>query len=275
MRSILIKLIWQSLNGLSYISKSYATDKALELFSRPRKGQITESQASFLDTAIKEQLSYNTNHIMTYKWGNNGATILLVHGWESNSARWRPLINHLKNSNYTVVTLDAPAHGNSGSSTFNALLYAEYIKVVAEKFQPTCIIGHSVGGMSSVIFQNKYQLKSLKKMVLLAVPSEFKNVLKHYTDMLGYNRRVIKHLNQIIEEQFGAPPESFSTATYVKNVDCKGLIIHDEEDKIIAYGEALLIKANFKNSKLITTKGLGHSLNHKMVITEVSKFIDT
>lgn len=270
----LIKLVGSSLNSLSYISKSYAAKKALTLFSIPRKGHITELQSAFLATAIKERLEHVPFGIMTYRWEGNGPTILLVHGWESNSGRWKPLIKHLKEKDYNIIALDAPAHGNSDSPYFNALLYAEFIHEAAKKHQPEIIIGHSVGGMATVFFQNKYRLNCIKKMVLLGTPSEFENVLKQYTDMLRYNQRLVKQLKTVIEERFGAPPEAFSTAKYIEHIDVKGLIIHDEEDDIIPYNDALLIKSNFKNSQLITTKGLGHSLNHKTVTTHISAFIE-
>ncbi len=166
------------------------------------------------------------------------------------------------------------SHGHSGSEIFNAILYSEFINVVAQKFQPDIIIGHSVGGMSTVFFQNKYQLKSIKKIVLLGVPSNFIDVLKRYTDMLGYNKRIINQLNAILLERFGAPPESFSTARYIETINSEGLIIHDENDKIIPFEDALRIKNNFKNSKLINTKGLGHSLNHKSINSQILEFID-
>jgi len=274
MRNILVKLVGQSLNSISYLSKSYAANIALSLFSKPRKGQINDIQTAFLETAINETVIYESFQIRTYRWHGNGQTILLAHGWESNSARWKPLIHHLKNYNYNIVALDAPAHGNSGSPYFNALLYAEFINEVAKKIQPTSIIGHSVGGMAAVFFQNKYQLTSIKKMVLLGSPSDFKDVLKRYTDLLGYNSIISKHLNHIIKERFGSEPETFSTARYAKTLNAQGLIIHDEDDPVIPYSDALLIQSNFKNSALITTKGFGHSLNHKNVTLHISEFIE-
>ncbi|MCF8274902.1 MAG: alpha/beta hydrolase [Flavobacteriaceae bacterium] len=273
MESILIKLVGSSINGLSYLSKSYAANKALSLFSKPRKGQINKVQFDFLETANKEILHYNSYKIMTYRWIGTNKTILLVHGWESNSGRWKPLINHLKKKDYNIIALDAPAHGNSGSDYFNALLYAEFINEAAKKFNPNTIIGHSVGGMATVFFQNKYQFKSIQKLVLLGAPSNFKDVLKRYTDMLSYNQRVTQQLNIEILEQFGSLPESFSTAKYIETIASEGLIIHDEDDNVIPYNDALLIKQNYKNSKLITTKGLGHSLNHKSVTLHISEFI--
>lgn len=274
MASFFVKLVGLSINGLSYISKNYAADKALSLFSKPRKGQITKLQAEFLGTSFKETLYFDSFEIMTYKWPGTKQTILLAHGWESNSGRWKPLVKHLKKKNYNIICLDAPAHGNSGSADFNAILYSEFINVAAKTFKPDIIIGHSVGGMATVFFQHNYQNQNIKKLVLLGAPSEFTRVFKHYTDMLSYNQRVIKQINKIILERFGALPESFSTAEYIKKIDAKGLIIHDEDDKIIPYKDALLIKNNYNNSTLITTKGFGHSLNHKSVTLHISEFID-
>lgn len=274
MASVLVKLVGTYINALSYVSKSYAANTALILFSKPRKGKITEVQAAFLETSIKEKLCYQSKEIMTYQWAGSKETILLVHGWESNSGRWKPLINHLKKEDYNIIALDAPAHGNSGSKHFNAIMYSEFIHVVAKKFKPSIIIGHSVGGMATIFFQNKYQFKSIEKLVLLGAPSDFKDVLKRYTDMLGYNKQVIDQINLLIERRFGAPPESFSTATSCKTITAESLIIHDKHDDIIPYEDAIHIKNSFKNSKLITTKNLGHSLNHKTVTSYISEFIE-
>lgn len=273
MKLLLVKLIGSYFNVLSYFSKSFAANKALLLFSTPRKGKITKRHKPFLDTATKEQLKYEAYAIMTYKWGGSKKTILLVHGWESNSARWKRLIISLKAKNYNIIALDAPAHGESGSAVFNALLYAEFINVVAKKHHPEIIIGHSVGGMASVFFQHKYHFQNIKKIVLLGAPSEFVGVFNRYTTMMRYNQKVTQHLNAMIVERFGGTPDSFSTAKYLEAIDSHGLIIHDKEDQIIPYDDALLIKNSFKNSKLITTKGFGHSLNNNTVINYIDEFI--
>lgn len=275
MSNILVKSVGLYYNLLSYVSKSYAANKALYLFTKPRKGRVTEAQSDFLHTAFQEELTFEKYPVMAYRWLGKGQTILLAHGWESNAARWKPLILQLKNKGFNVIALDAPAHGNSGSRTFNALLYSEFINVVASRFNPDIIIGHSVGGMASVFFQHKYQFNTIKKIILLGAPSEFTGVIKRYTDMLGYNQRITSKLEATIIERFGNHPESFSTAKYLETIHSEGLIIHDEDDTIIPYDDALLIKNSFKNSRLITTKGLGHSLNHESVTTHIHEFIDT
>lgn len=275
MKDLFVKLIGNCNNLVSYLSVNKAANNALYLFMKPRSGRkLSEEQHDFLGTAFQEELHFDSHKIMTYRWLGDKSTVLLAHGWESNSYRWRTLIDDLKKKGHNIIALDAPAHGNSGSPYFNALLYSEFINVVANRFQPEIIIGHSVGGMSTVFFQNKYQLNSVKKLILLGAPSEFTGVLKRYTDMLGYNQRITKQLNLTIIQRYGDKPENFSTAKYLEGINSKGLIIHDELDAIIPYSDALLIKNSFKDSRLITTKGLGHSLNDESVSNHIYEFIE-
>jgi pimeloyl-ACP methyl ester carboxylesterase len=275
MKNLIIKLIGNYYNLISYLSVNQAAEKALYLFTKPRNGRkLSEEQHEFLGTAYQREFYYETHAIMTYRWLGEKSTILLVHGWESNAFRWKYLVCELRKKGHNIIALDAPGHGNSGSQFFNAILYSEFINVVATRFQPEIIIGHSVGGMSTVFFQNKYQLPSVKKLVLLGVPSEFTDVLKRYTDMLGYNQRITKQLNLTIIDRFGDKPENFSTAKYLESINSKGLIIHDQQDAIIPYGDALLLKNSFKNSTLITTNGLGHSLNDESVSHHIYDFIE-
>ncbi|MBO3098488.1 alpha/beta hydrolase [Gelidibacter pelagius] len=275
MKEVLIKLIGSYYNMLSYVSKPYAADKAMYLFTTPRAGRINEEQSDFLHTAYQEELKYEHYPIMTYRWLGKKQTILLTHGWESNSARWKKLILELKKKGFNVIALDAPAHGKSGGRAFDAMLYAEFINVVAKRFSPDILIGHSIGGMASAFFQHKYQFDKLKKIILLGAPSEFQDVMKRYTDMLGYNHRIVSQLEETIIKRFGSPSDTLSTAKFLATIKSEGLIIHDQDDRIIPYNDALLIKNSFKNSQLITTKGLGHSLLDASVAEHIYAFIDT
>jgi esterase/lipase len=274
MTYFIVKFIGFYYNILSFFSSKYAAKKALNLFSKPRKGKITEAQSDFLNTAFKEKLSYNENALMTYRWAGEKQTVLLAHGWESNSARWKTLIKALQKLDYNIIALDAPAHGNSGSRFFNALLYAEFINIVVEKFNPSIIIGHSVGGMAAVFSYHEYKFTTIKKMILLGAPSELKDVFKRYTKMMSYNNSIERQIKQLIIERFGKSPKDYSTAKFLKTAPFEGFIIHDEKDPIIPYSDALLINNSFKNSTLITTQNLGHSLNNNEVISHIIDFIN-
>ena len=273
MANAIIKIIGNSLNALSYISPKYASDKALDLFATPRKGRVLEKQKAFLDSAETHQLQYEDFNILTYNWKGTGKTILLAHGWESNTHRWEVLINQLTALNYNIIALDAPAHGASSGKQFNAVIYSECIHLTAEHYKADIIIGHSVGGMATGFYQNKYQNKNLEKLILLGAPSEFTGVFKRYVDMMGYNKRIENGLNNLVLKRFNNLPSYFSLANFAKNIDTKTLIIHDVEDKIIPYNDAQMIAENHKNASFITTTGYGHGLRNEIVNNHILEYI--
>ena len=274
MSSFVIKSIGGALNATSLISSKYASKKALNLFASPRKGRYTEAQLKIVGKALFKELNFEGTKIAAYHWEGKGKTILLNHGWESNASRWNYLLKELKAKDYNIIALDAPAHGQSGGKRFNALLYSECINVVAKKFQPEAIIGHSVGGMASVFFMHNHPLKSVKKMVLLGAPAHFTGVFSRYKSLMGYNRRISNGLDNIVLERFGQPVDYFSAANFSKFIEAEGLIIHDKNDKVIPYEDALLFANRYKNSELISTSGFGHGLKDVSLTPKIIEFIN-
>ena len=271
--NIIPKIVGFLINIISLFSSRLAALIALKLFSTPKKGHIKKSEVDFLDSAFREEIKYDNLSIMTYRWLGKKDTIILAHGWESNSFRWKQLIETLKPFDYNIIALDAPAHGSSGGNNFNALLYAECIHVVAKKFNANIIIGHSVGGMAAVFFQHKYQLTSINKLILLGAPSNFTGVFKRYTKMMGYHNRVINQMNQLVLERYNQLPEYFSAAKFSEQFTIDGLLIHDIKDRIIPHNDAEDFKTLYKNAKLISTEGLGHSLASETVNDHILAFI--
>ncbi len=273
MDHLIPKIIGYFINALSLFSSKTAGKISLTLFATPRNGKVTQLQSDFFDSAVIEQLEYDNLPIMTYHWSGRNETILLVHGWESNAYRWKEFIEELQKKNYNVIALDAPAHGNSGSKVFNAILYSEFINVVSKKFEPEVVIGHSVGGMASVFAQFSYNYKHLKKLVLLGAPAHFTGVLQRYVDMMGYNESVHNEIRKLVLKRFGQPPEYYSTSNFTKSIMAEGLIIHDEKDKIIPFNDAQLISLSYQNSELISTSGFGHGLKDQTIYNAILDFI--
>jgi len=274
MNSFVIKSIGKALNATSIVSAKYASKKALNLFASPRKGRYNESQKKILEPADFQELSYNNLKIATYHFKGTNKTILLAHGWESNASRWSYILDDLLKQKYNVILLDGPAHGISDGKQFNAILYSEFINVVANAYKPEVLIGHSVGGMASVFCMHNHQLDFINKMVLLGAPAHFTGVFTRYKTMMGYNHRISEGLDRIVLERFGKPTDYFSAANFTTVINAKGLIIHDKKDKIIPYEDALLFANRYKNSELITTSGFGHSLRDKSITPPIIKFIN-
>lgn len=274
MNKYLLRIIGGSINLISYISSKQAAKLAIKLFSTPLKGKILEHEQQFLETAKQEKINYKDISIMTYNWSGYKETILLAHGWESNTFRWKDLIEILQTFNYNIVSLDAPAHGKSTGKEFNALVYSECINLVAKKFSPDAIIGHSVGGMATIFCQYKYQLQSIKKLIILGAPADFKGVFKRYTKMMGYNKKTASAMALFVLKHYNHLPDYFSAANFTNQITTKGLIIHDKKDRIIPYSDALKYEKHYVNSTLITTKGFGHGLKTNDVYNYILKFLN-
>jgi pimeloyl-ACP methyl ester carboxylesterase len=273
MKQVISKSIGAIVNFISIFSPQAAGKIAIKLFSSPRRKRLKEIEKDFLETAFIEDLKYDNISIMTYRWLGKNDTILLVHGWESNSVRWKDLILKLRALDYNVIALDAPAHGRSSGKSFNAVIYSECINLVAKKFNAKIIIGHSVGGMATTFFQHKYQLPSVEKLVLLGAPSNFVGVFARYVKLMGYNKRLTQSIDDIIYERFNNKPEHFNAAKFSETIAAQGLLIHDKYDTVIPYSDAEDFKNFYKNSKLITTEGFGHGLKSETVDEHILKFV--
>ena len=272
MKIYIAKIIGAFINIISYLSIKLSSSIALELFSKPLKGRF-KSKNLFLESSKKEFLYHNGLKIATYHWSGPKETILLAHGWQSNSGRWKNLILRLAKLGYNIVSLDGPGHGCSGNKSFNAILYSKFIGVVCGQYNPSILIGHSVGGMAISYFLHKSQYKKINKFIFLGSPSGFTNILNNYIILMQYNNRVRKGLEHRIQDRFKLPSSHFNTANFINKIDCRGLIIHDKTDPIIPYSDALEIFSAHKKSQLYTTEGLGHGLKSKKVTEKIIEFI--
>ena len=262
------------INLLCFIAPKKATLLAYSLFSQPRKGKLNSSKLpSFLAEAKKETFEKNKQSFQTYRWEGDEKIIFLVHGWQSNSARWRKLIPHLQETGHTIIAIDAPAHGLSGGKEFNVIQYAAYMETVAKKYTPNYIIGHSIGGKTSLYYQATYQNPSIEKIVLLGAPADFKIIFENYIKLLSLNSRMVQLLHQHYWDYFQIKVEHFSAKHFASIITAKGFVIHDVEDKIVLYKEGEKITNHWKASVLETTKGLGHSLQNKEVYKKIVAFL--
>ncbi|WP_148783507.1 alpha/beta hydrolase [Aquimarina intermedia] len=268
-------LIGKQLKLLFKIAPTRALQKAFLLFCTPRKGQVTPDQMDFLDAAEDEVVAVDDLLLQTYRWKGSEETILLVHGWESNTHRWKGLIQVLQKHKYNIIAFDAPAHGYSSGNILNVPLYAECLKKVADLYRPNHIIGHSVGGMCTAFYQHTYQNPELDKLILLAPPSELSIIMNGYQKTLQLTDAFMNALDSYFKAQFGYSFEEFSIAKFSQKIKNSGLLIHDKYDDIAPYAAATAIDANWTNGTLMTTENYGHSLFYNEVDERIVDFLNT
>jgi len=271
---LLAKSIGFYINLMSFIAPKKAIRIAHGYFSEPRKGKFTvDKLPKTLKDAQSETIFCEGDVIQTYIWKGNDTIILLIHGWESNSSRWKKMLPYLKKSGSTIIAIDGPAQGLSGGKEFTVPKYAAFIDIAAKKYQPHYIIGHSMGGQTSLYYQYKYQNPNIQKMVILGSPSDFKIIFQNFIALLSLNSKIEKALEQKYINFLNRKMEQFSSQLFASEINIKGLVAHDIDDAVVLFGEAKKIVSTWKDVQFIETKGLGHKLHDDDLYRKIYAFL--
>lgn len=272
LRKLVIGLLRFQINTIALFSLSWAGRKALEIFRTPRKGRLREQDHTFLAGATWETLQAEGLDIQTYLWEGTGPTVLLAHGWESNSARWRTFINLLRKKNYRIVALDAPGHGATSSNHFDARWYGQALKAVAEKHRPSFIMGHSAGGMALLYYLSAAHPDFVKGSVVIAAPCSLRQVLGNFNKVMQLSERAMRGMEIAINDQFGLPVDSFNLFDFAEKANVPGLLLYDDCDEIAPFAEGQKLATIWEKSHFTGYNGLGHSMNNKAVAEETVRF---
>ncbi len=270
----LTKSYGQYINLLSVSSTVKASEKAFELFSQPRKGKLKLDKIPYilLDAEL-ETFIFDENQYQMYVWKGSDEIILLVHGWESNASRWKKLLPFLKETGKTIVAIDAPAHGLSTGIEFTVPTYAKVIAELTKIYNPKYLIGHSIGGAASIYYQYLNQNSNIDKIVLLGSPSDLQVLINNFCEMLSLNDKVKTELENQFSSRFNMKIEDFSGAKFANHIKTKTLIVHDDQDTVVAISEAKKLASNWKNSQFIITKDLGHGMHSKKLYLKIIEFL--
>lgn len=262
-------------NILVLFSKRKTAEKIFNVFCTVRKGKILPSQKNFIDPVKDKVHSFGEHKIQSYQWQGTKETILLLHGWESNTYRWHKLIEKLQKADFTIIAFDAPAHGYSSGEYLNVPIYAEILEHMIQYYKPKHLVGHSVGGMT-IMFHQYYNPKSdIEKIVTIGSPSEFHEIMAHYQQLLGFNSKVLELLDEYLFHKFGFRIHELSTPTFAKTNTKKGLLFHDRLDKVTPYHGSERVHAAWKGSQLVSTEGFGHSMHQDEVNEQIIDFLES
>ena len=251
---------------LTIVSKRKTAEKAFELFSTPylrskkKKHPVNAEILSFtlsMPSGKKEKIAikgYRWNHPQPYK-------ALILHGFGSAAHKFEQYAGPLVKKGYEVLAFDAPAHGDSGGTTTNAVEYSEMIKKVIELYGPIqSFMAHSFGGIALSLAMENSLHDANTKIVFIAPATETTSAVDGAFSMLKLkDEEVRQEFDRIIFEISGKQTAWFSIRRAMQNIKASVLWIHDEEDDITPLSDALKVKEDkHPNINFIITKGLGH-----------------
>lgn len=270
----ILKTIGLYLRILNSISSKVGGKHAFYIFCSPFSAKITPKQQSFLDTAEQETILVDGEKIQLYKWGNGTQKVLCVHGWRSNTYRWRDYINALTQKGCTVYSIDFPAHGNSQGRFWNLLKGEASIKATINHIGVVdTFIAHSVGCFCSLYFFDQNPTLQPNKIVSLASAGKVHDFIGEVKKMLSLTQREIKNLMDYFISFTGKDPDYFNIENFFGHIKTKALLIHDDEDPDTDVKYSKRLHELYNDSQLFITKGLGHKLRSKDVLERAVDFI--
>ena len=271
---ILTKSIGLFINILQWFTPQTAAKIAYNFFSQPRVQRLSSTDLPpILQKAQKQLFDFENHKVQTYIWKGSEQTVLLIHGWESNAARWENMVHLLQKHHKNIIAIDAPAHGLSSGKSFDIPTYGKFITFISEKFQPEFIIAHSLGGASAVYAQAIFPSIYLQKMVLIAAPSDQKVLFENYVKLLSLSASVFSGIDTYFQELFGYSLDAFSGRNFAKKITIPTLIIHDHTDTSVLYGESQKIFSNLPKATMHSTNALDHSMQNDDLNTLIFRFL--
>ena len=273
-KTIIAKSIGKYLNLLSLIAPSYTARKTLEIFAKVRKGKIDKDKTfPILEEGKQNRFHCNGHDIQRYHWKGSGKKVLLLHGWESNTHRWRNLIRSLKTQDFDIHAIDAPAHGYSSGTYHYLTNYAAAATKMIEEYDIEIIVGHSMGGMAMLFAKSLKPIENVRQLVSIGAPTDFSLIVADYQNTIGFNKRVYKLLDQLIEKEIKVGIKEFSTSKFTYENLGELLILHDRLDPTIPLWQAERIQKKV-GGELFVTEGFGHSMHQKEVCQKIMEFLN-
>jgi hypothetical protein len=274
MQKVIVYLLSNYLRLVNSISPRLGGKHAFLLFCYPFPLKFKKYQSDFLKTSHFSFLDFEGKRIAQYRWGSGEKVILCLHGWQSNSFRWKKYVEVLDKKKYKMICLDAPAHGRSDGVLFNVPMYARLIQQFLEQNKVDSILSHSLGAFSTMYLLSNYPLLSPPKVIALGTPSYADSFIDEFIRVLNLSSKARRNLVTYFTNYSGLKTNDFDSKLFAKNQKSFGLIVHDINDKEAPFEYAKEMAKIWPKSRFLGTEGFGHKLRDDSVVQEVIKFID-
>lgn len=234
-------------------------------------------EKELLNVGESFQIKVNRKKVQCWKWGN-GPIVILAHGWNGQGIQFQPLIEKLIESNYTVITYDAPGHGQSQGKTSNYFQFTDAIRTLwhhIDNQNVVAVIGHSLGACALLNFISKENYH--KNAIFIAPALKLRELLFQTFEQHNVPKMVYLNLVQNLEAVHGYSIFSDNPAQLIKTVKNKIIIFHDKNDRAVPFSHTNHLAERLDNITVHSSNGLGHRriLNDKSVIHMILESISS
>lgn len=271
-----LKMARSGFRVLGAVSPGLAGRVAVNLFLTPRRRPVSKNAQTTMSQAQSVAIQHGSRQLAGYVWPNDGPTVLLVHGWESNASGMRGFVRPLLAAGFQVAAFDAPAHGRSQGRQTNFVDYTGALQMVIHQIGPVYgVVAHSFGAAVTLYTLSQQPYLGVQRIVSLGAPSRLKDMVNIWTAFLGMSTATVEQMRRKLVDRVGVPVELLMVETAVTQLTIPGLIIHDQRDQVVSFANAEAIARNWQTATLQATEGLDHRgpLQDREVIRQVVAFL--
>ena len=227
------------------------------LWFRTHRFPEPKREQHYRRVATRLPFEYAGKPLAVYTWGE-GPVVLLTHGWNGRATQLWGFIDPLVESGFRVVALDMPAHGQSAGKSTDLFKMAEAMRLVTNGFEPLHgIIAHSLGNAALVMALGDGL--NAKKVICISPPAQSILMLKNYAEALELSPNIQTRMCNLFEKNYGTEVwKQTSAGENVNGLSIPALIIHDKDDREVAWEEGESIAQNWPGAEFLTTEALGH-----------------
>lgn len=138
----------------------------------------------------------------TYTWGgDNEKTVFLIHGWEGHAGNFGAIIDILLDKGYSIISFDAPSHGESTKGKTNMFEFSEFVSMMMGKYRPSAFISHSFGSVTSIRAISENLSVDIDKWLLVTTPNDFKDRVNEIANFIGISEKTKSKLIKLLEKE--------------------------------------------------------------------------
>ncbi len=249
------------LKAIQFISPSITARLIYAQISKPRRHTSKSSENKVLDAAKQYKVKFKKFDIQCYEWGKvEGKTILLIHGWEGQTANFTYIIPTLVSLGYRVISYDAQSHGKSSIGKTHMFDYSNFLIEKFPSLLPSHIITHSFGSVSAAmaLIENKKHI--IDSWMMITTPHTFKSKLKRTSRHFGLSQSVIDKVGGFVEKDVKKDIDELDMVSYCKKLKQvkKAIILHSKSDRILPIAWSRSVSKAFADCNLYELENLGH-----------------
>lgn len=194
-----------------------------------------------------------------------GKSVLIAHGWTSESSFMTVFAEPIRRAGYRVVMFDQPAHGLSAGERASLIDCARALLDVSEALGPfDGVVAHSMGCLAALLAGEGGPpmpgRTALGRYVLVACPNRFLDVTREFGEGLGLNAEAQRVYERHLERIAHRTIASFTGANLLAATDAPALLIHARDDAEVKFSCAEEIAELCPRAGIKAFDGLGHRM---------------